>query len=157
MRRLIYYPSLITVGALAACAGPRPGPAAGAAIPGDANAVVAVSEAVADPSLDAESYLKISIDGKEAGQTPIAAKSSEKKWGARLPGGNHLFRFEYWVLISTGGAGQWSALASQWQPIERFVRVDDKERVLVALKFFDGARKHSYQIFRDAFIPNGPK
>ena len=140
---------MIVGAGLAACAGPRAGLSL-AAVPGDANFVVAVSQAVADPGEEAVSYLKVSIDGKGAGQTPAGAKSSEKKWGAHLPAGNHLFRFEYWVSTSTGGAGPWSPINAQWQPTERFIRIEDKERLTVTLKFHDGGRKHSYQISRDA-------
>jgi hypothetical protein len=120
-------------------------PAPPAAIPADANFVLRLSEAVGTPEEDVGSYVKVVIDGEEAGQVAMGPKSQERLWGVRLPPGNHLFRFEYSVLSL---AGPWVPLDAQWQPAERFIRVEDKFRVKVSLKFYDGARRHQLEIAR---------
>lgn len=128
---------------------PRPAPA----IPSDANFVLSVSEAVAGPEEDIPAYLKVTVDGNRAGETPSGPKSQEKKWGARLPPGNHLFGFEYWVASSSGA---WTMLDSQWQPVERFIRIEGETRTSVSLKFYEGARRHDARISRQAATP-GPQ
>lgn len=116
------------------------------AVPSDSNFVLSVSEAVAGPEEDTPAYAKVYIDGKPAGETPKGPKSQEKKWGAHLSPGNHLFRFEYWVLP---GAGDWGLLDDQWQPTERFIRIEEGGRTAVPLKFYEGGRKHSLQTSRE--------
>ena len=115
-------------------------------IPADANFLLMVSEAIASPEDDVLSYTKVFIDGQPAGQTPIAAKSKEKAWGDVLAAGNHLFRFEGWVLPLPG---EWTPLAAQWQPPERFIRIEPGQHTGVALKFFDAGRRHSLRITRE--------
>ncbi|OGR87288.1 MAG: hypothetical protein A3J74_11300 [Elusimicrobia bacterium RIFCSPHIGHO2_02_FULL_57_9] len=144
-----YFCAAIVAGTLAACVAPRSRkPPSLIEVPKDANFVLSVSEAVLSPEEDTSSYATISVGGRSAGRTPAGPRSSDKKWGARFAPGNHLFRFEYWIAASSASE-HWSPLNAQWQPIERFVRVNDRERLTVTLKFHDGARKHSYQISRD--------
>jgi hypothetical protein len=120
------------------------------AVPSDANFVLVVSEAVGDPSKDLGSYTKIFVDNQLAGQTETGPKSSDKKWGARLEAGNHLFRFEKWNLPTVG---DWAALDSQWQPPERFIRVEAATRVTAKLKFYDDGRGRDLTITRQALTP----
>lgn len=126
--------------------GPPPRPEAKAfVIPPDANFVLSAAEAVATAEEDQSAFVKIFIDGKEAGQTAIAPKSKEKKWGQVLPAGNHLFRFEEWVLPLPG---EWTPLREGWQPPERFIRIESGLETYVALKFYDGGRQHTLEIVR---------
>lgn len=121
-------------------------PAPSAAIPADANFVLAVSEAIASLEEDTASYTKIFIDGQPAGETAVGPRSQERRWGRRLEAGNHLFRFEYQVLPSTG---DWTALDAQWQPTERFIRIEGGARTSAALKFYEGARRHDLRVSRE--------
>jgi hypothetical protein len=116
-----------------------------AALSADVNVVVLVSEAVGDPAQDLGSYTKVFVDNQLLGQTEKAAKSTQKRWGASLAPGNHLFRFEKWDLPRVG---DWTMLDSQWQAPERFVRVDAQSRAVIRLKFYDEGRGHSLQIDR---------
>ncbi|MBI4375843.1 MAG: hypothetical protein HY549_05270 [Elusimicrobia bacterium] len=121
--------------------------------PPDSNFVLSVSEAVADPARDLPSYAKVFIDSAETGRTPSAPRSEEKFWGIRLEPGNHLFRFEYWMAVSSApelamSTEAWKPLGSQWQPIERFIRIEPGQRVIVTLKFFEDALRHSQQMSR---------
>jgi hypothetical protein len=117
-----------------------------APIPADANFLLTLGEAVGSPEADVGSYAKVIIDSEAAGQVQIGPKSQERRWGVRLPPGNHLFRFEYWVLPP---AGDWAPLDAQWQPAERFIRVEEGSRIAVSLKFYDGARQHKLEIARE--------
>lgn len=156
------YRRLVAAAALAAaawgCAGPRPvpapvapllpghvPPAAAVALAADANLVVTVTEAVAALEDDRGSRTLIFIDGEPAGRIPDGPKSQERKWGLRLPPGNHLFRFEHWVLPAEG---DWAPLDAQWQPVERFIRVEEGRRTEILLKFRDEGRGHSLEITR---------
>jgi hypothetical protein len=152
-----HLPLLALLPALAACGGgvkpleggaPQP-PAQVEAIPADANVLVVASEAVASQEDDHASYLKVSVDGREAGQTATAPKSREKRWGAVLPAGNHLFRFQAW---SQPVPEQWAPLADAWQPPERFIRVEAGLRTVVTLKFSEGGRRHSLQVSREPLL-----
>ncbi len=115
------------------------------AIPQDANFEVQVDEVVDSAEDDIASYTKVYVDNAPAGQTQIDAKSKQKKWVARLAPGNHLFRFEKWNLPPTG---DWQMLDPQWQPPERFIRVDEGQKTTVALRFYDGGRKFDLGITR---------
>ncbi len=127
--------------------GPPPQPAPKPfVIPPGANFLLIVSEAVAAPEDDLSSYAKVYVDGQLVGQTSTEPKSREKKWGDVLAVGNHLFRFEQWVLPFPG---EWTPMQASWQPPERFVRVEPDQRTIVALKFFDGGRRHSLQVSRE--------
>lgn len=145
MRRL---PALLTAVllSLAGCSALRPPLPAAEEVPADANFVLSLSEAAASVEEDTPSYAKIFVDGQPAGETAVGPKSRERRWGLRLDSGNRLFRFEYWVLPSSG---PWAALDAQWQPTERFIRVVEGERAVVSLKFYDGARRHDFQISRE--------
>ena len=123
------------------------------AMSADANFVLTVSEAVGTPEEDTASYTQIVIDGRPAGRVPIGPRSQQRKWGARLEIGNHLFRFEQWRLPP---AGDWGPLDAQWQPNERFIRVERGARTSVVLKFYEGGRKHEEQIAREP-LPAGAR
>lgn len=114
-------------------------------IPVTANFLVTASEAVASADQDLPAFFKVYVDNREAGQTEISPKSKEKIWGAELPVGNHLFRFQAWVLPTPG---EWTPLAEGWQAPERFIRVEPGLKTLVTLKLYDGGRRHSLQIDR---------
>lgn len=169
MSRSLRWAALALAAALAGCAsarqaaGPVPGPTmppaaslptakpvipVGAAvpIPDDANVIVQVDETVDSAEDDIASYTKIYVDNQPAGQTSIDAKSKTKRWGAKLPVGNHLFRFETWNLPPTG---DWQMLDPQWQVPERFIRVEDGQRTIISLKFYDSGRKHTLEIGRE--------
>jgi len=118
-------------------------------IPVTANFLLTANEAVASADQDLPSFFKVYVDNKEAGQTEIAPKSKEKKWGAELALGNHLFRFQAWVLPTPG---EWTPLAEGWQPPERFIRVEPGLKTLVTLKLYDGGRRHSLQIDRQPLM-----
>ena len=117
-----------------------------AAISSSANFVLVVSEAIGSPDEDLGSYTKVFLDGQEFGRTPVGPKSQEKEWGGKLDVGNHLFRFEKWDLPAVG---DWGLLDAQWQPPERFIRVEPGQRTVVRLKFYDSGHGHSLQIARD--------
>ncbi|MBI3553452.1 MAG: hypothetical protein HY077_13230 [Elusimicrobia bacterium] len=112
----------------------------------DANVLLLVAEAVGGPEEDLGSYTKVFVDNQPVGQTQMAPRSAQKRWGARLAPGNHLFRFEKWNLPMVG---DWAALDAQWQPPERFIRMDEGTRAVVRLKFFDSGRGHNLQIARE--------
>jgi hypothetical protein len=116
------------------------------AIPADANFEITESETVASAEDDQPAFVKVWVDGREAGQTAVFPKSKDKKWGAALPPGNHLFRFQMWVLPTPG---EWTPLAEGWQPPERFIRVEQGLRTLVTLKLYEGGRRHSLQVARE--------
>ena len=153
-RGIALLPSLAVLVGLSGCtifqpAPATPGrakPAPAPVIPADANIILTVSEAVASLEEDTASYTKVFVDGEPAGETSVGPRSQERQWGRRLEPGNHLFRFEYQVLPSTG---DWTPLEAQWQPTERFVRIEGGAKTLVALKFYDGARRHDLQISRE--------
>ena len=107
------------------------------------------SESVASADADQPAFFKVYIDGKEAGQTAIAPKSKDKKWGAVLPFGNHLFRFQAWVLPLPG---EWTQMAEGWQPPERFIRVEEGLKTLVTIKLYDGGRRHTLQVNREPLV-----
>jgi hypothetical protein len=115
-------------------------------VPADANFMLVVSEAVGTPEEDIPSYVKVFVDGQPAGQTPIDAKSKEKKWGDKLRPGNRLFRFEQWIQPFQG---EWTPLAAQWQPPERFIRIEANQRAMITMKFLDGGRRFTSQLSRD--------
>ncbi len=104
-----------------------------------------VSETVDSLEDDLGSYAKVYVDRQPAGETQIAAKSQDKTWEAVLPPGNHLFRFEEWYLPSTG---DWTMLDPQWQPPERFIRVDPGQKTVVRLRFYDGGLRNKLEIER---------
>lgn len=158
MRRTI---GLLALAALSACRGgvqTLDGPAgtgdpsvrAAYVIPADANVIVSMAEAVAGPEEDRPTYLKVFIDGREAGQTEIGPRSAPKRWGARLEPGNKLLRLEKWEEPQPG---QWFPLQPAWQPQERFVRVDAATRAAVTVRFTENGRRHSFQVSREPIAP----
>lgn len=114
-------------------------------IPPQANFLLVVSETVASPDHDIGSYTKVFIDNLPAGETRIAARSVEKTWGVEISTGNHLFRFQKWELPDTG---DWTELDPQYQPPERFIRINPGDKTIARLKFYDDALRHSLQIER---------
>lgn len=147
--------ALAAAAALAGCAGarvektqagpPKAPPPPPFVAPASANVELVVAEAVAGPEEDVASFTKVFIDGQLVGQTAVGQKSQERRWAGRVPGGNRLFRFEQWYLPHVG---DWAALDAQWQPPERFVRVDDAARTTIALKFSEGARRYELNVSR---------
>lgn len=124
----------------AACAAPKGGPK----IPD--NFEVMTYEVVDNPEGEGVSHLKIFVDGAEAGQTAAGPKSSEKIWQGRLAPGNRLIRLEYWVLP---GFGDWERLGADFQPRERFMRVEEGFKTKVAVKFSEKGRKNQIQLTRE--------
>jgi len=116
-------------------------------IAADADFLLIVSEAVGGPDEDLGSYTKVFVDGKLLGQTQMAPKSVDKKWGMYLQPGNHLFRFEKWDETKVG---PWTALDEQWQQAERFIRIEPGTRAVARLKFYDGGRGHALAITRES-------
>lgn len=106
----------------------------------DANLTVTAYEVVEKPEDEGTAYLKVYVDGAAAGQTATGPRSQEKKWEGAVPAGNHPVRFEYWVMTSTS---DFSRLADDHQPRERFLRVEDGMRTKVEVKFYDQARKNA--------------
>ncbi|HBL16200.1 MAG: hypothetical protein A2X36_11460 [Elusimicrobia bacterium GWA2_69_24] len=117
-------------------------------VPADANLVLSVSEAISGSEEDVLSQTRVFIDGAAAGETHIGPKSAEKRWGLKLAPGNHLFRFEQWVFLPPLS---WAPLGADWQPRERFIRVEGASRTVISLRFFDGDRRHSLQSSREPF------
>lgn len=133
--------------ALAGCGAQRGGPPP---VSKDANFVLSVSEVVGSPEEDVASQAKVYVDQALAGETWLGPKSREKRWGARLAPGNHLFRCEYWVQAGTAPA---AALDAQWQPRERFIRVEEATRAVMTLKFLDRGLRHEVQLGREPLAP----
>lgn len=128
---------------------PRP-PEVAVAIPADANVLLAASEVVASAEDDQPAYVKVIVNGRESGQTATTPRSKERRWGAVLPPGNHLFKFQAWTQPLPD---QWAPLADAWQPPERFIRVEPGLRTVIVLKFSDGGRRHSLQVSREPLTP----
>lgn len=127
-----------------ACAQPKP-----TAIPVpkiDSNFTLTVYEVVENPEDEADAYAKIFVDGIEAGKTPPGPKSSEKKWESVLPVGNRLIRFEYWTLAKEG---DWTRIADEFQPRERFFRVEEGLKTQVTLKFSEKGRNNAVSSSRE--------
>ena len=127
--------------------GPPPQPPVQAfVIPAEATFILTVSEAVGNPDEDLPSFVKVFVDGREAGRTATEPKSKERRWGEAVAPGNHLFRFEVWVQPTVGEP---APVRADWQPPERFIRVEPGQRTLVSLKFVDGGRRHALQTQRE--------
>jgi hypothetical protein len=157
MRRLLFLLALASLFGCGTGRGPiSRGPAQGQAVapppppppvvPADANFVLTLVEAVPTPEADIQAYAVVTVDGKEQGRTQTGPKSQEKKWGAALVPGNHLFKFEVWFSTA---ADTWTPLASSWQPPERFIRVDGALRTTAALKLTEGGRRHAISVTRE--------
>jgi|GEM_PF-1785367 len=160
MRRLL--PVLLAFAA--ACAAPRavtptaaPAPAPVPARPpkplfsetpevNDPNFVLVVSEAVQDPSDDGVSYTKVFVDGREVGRTEVGKKSEEHVLKLKLPLGNQPIRLEHWVLPAVG---DWTRLDDEFQPRERFVRVEDGTVVRLELHFSEGEGSNTLALTRE--------
>lgn len=135
---------------LSACARPRPSvpqpPPLSPGAPQEANFVVKIDEIVEKAEEEGSSYANVFVDGAQAGQTSMGPKSREKRWEGALPVGNRLVRIEYWVLP---GLADWARLPDQYQPRERFVRVEPGKRTIMAVRFHDKARRHSVNVSRE--------
>lgn len=112
----------------------------------DANFVLVVEEAVNGPEEDHLAYVLVTVDGVLAGKTAQLPRSRRKEWGLKVEPGNRLFRFDLWHLDP---GGDWRPLDSQWQPRERFYRVEPGQRTVVTLRFNDGSRKHEATVRRE--------
>lgn len=111
-----------------------------------ANFELSAYDVVESSEAEALSIILVFVKGRLAGQTEAGLLSKEKRWAARLPAGNQPFRFERWVLP---GTGEWIKTGEEFQPRERFYRVDDKRLTKVRLKFFDSGRRHAMQISKE--------
>lgn len=109
--------------------------------------VLTVSETVNSAEDDIASYTKVYVDNLPSGQTDIGPKSQPKHWGAVLPPGNHLFRFETWDLPPSG---EWEMLDPQWEPPERFIRVLDGQKTDISLRYYDHGFKNELTISQEA-------
>ena len=117
------------------------------AAPPDPNASVAVYEVVEKPEDEAAAFLKVYVDGELAGQTATGPKSQEKSWNGRLAPGNRLFKLEYWTLA---GLSDWKRLEDDFQPRERFIRLEEGAKTKILIKFFDQGRKNAVTTAREA-------
>ena len=127
---------------LAGCAGAPPAPIVLPPPPPPplaANLEVTVEEAVGSSEADGYAYARVFVGGRELGQTEAGPRSAPKRWSGRLEPGNHPLRLEYWTLP---GVGEWERLPADWQPRERFVRVEAGKRTRMRLRFTDGGRRH---------------
>ncbi len=115
-------------------------------VPEDADFVLAVVDSIASSEEDMLSQTKVFMDGKPIGETHVGPKSAEKRWGMRLESGNHLFRFEQWVVTPPAA---WGPLDSAWQPRERFIRIEGGSRAVLTLRFSEGGRRHTVQFARE--------
>ena len=133
--------------AVSGCAAPRPRPETKAAfaVP-DANFEFTVYDVVERADEEGTSYAKVFVDGALVGQTPTGPKSHDKSWSGRLSPGNRLLRVEYWILP---GLGSWERLPDDYQPRERYIRIEEGRKTKLRVKFFDRARKNSMEISRD--------
>jgi hypothetical protein len=140
---------LFLAAGLASCAQQqvvRPPSAAAPKAVADANFELTAVEVVENAAEDGVGFVKVFVDGELSGQTQAGPRSSERRWQGRLPAGNRLLRFESWFA---GPAGEPEPLAEEFQPRERFVRVEEGFRTKVQLKFSDGGRKSSLQASRE--------
>lgn len=112
----------------------------------DANFELSAVEVVGTPEEDTVGLVKVYVDGELAGQTQAGPRSSERRWHGKLAPGNRLLRLEQW---SVGSSGEPELMADEFQPRERFVRVEEGGRTKVVLKFSDGGRKNALQVSRD--------
>ncbi|MBI5882586.1 MAG: hypothetical protein HZB91_05730 [Elusimicrobia bacterium] len=142
-------PLLAALALLASCAQQqvvRPPAAAAPKAVVDANFELTASEVVESAEADTVGFVKVFVDNELAGQTQAGPRSSERRWQGKLAPGNRLLRFEAWNMSP---AGEPEAAAEEFQPRERFVRVEEGFRTKVLLKFSDGGRKNSLQASRE--------
>lgn len=110
------------------------------------NIEVVVIEVVDSAEADELAYTEISIDGEPAGRTTAGPRSSERRWSARLPRGNHLLKMEQWRVSPTGEA---SPLAEELQPRERFVSVDAGQKTKIQLRVSEQGRRQDQTLSRE--------
>ncbi len=115
----------------------------------DSNFILTVYEVVETPEEDVLSYTRVYIDGHLAGQTTAGPKSSHKNWETKLEIGNHLVHLERWAAV---GSIEPVKLSEEFQPRERFIRVETGKRTMVWIKFFDRGRKHIPKIIRESLF-----
>lgn len=139
-------PFLLLACGLACAPAPKPGAVAVPPKPGD-NLVLTVRESVDTPEEDTTTYGRIFLNGEPAGRTELSPKSAPKRWGARLPEGNQLLRFEVW---DSTGSEPGDRRADDFQPRERFFRVEAGLRTLVDLKFRDKGRAYDFEVARES-------
>ncbi len=123
---------------------PRPAPAPALPKPDD-NLVLTVRETVDTPEEDTPTYGRVYLNGEPAGRTELSPKSAPKRWGARLPEGNQLLRFEVW---DSTGSEPGERRADDFQPRERFFRVEAGMRTMVELRFRDKGRAYDFDVTR---------
>ena len=158
MRGKIFFCAATAALVLVACAGPKARQnnlpnhfstrpllpiAAAPVIPQNANILLTSYEQMSFFDEDAASYLKVYVDHLYAGRTDILAKSDQKKWGAALEPGLHLFRFEKWDIAPSGN---WHMLSPQYQPSEKWLHLSSSSQTVVSIVFSDRGLKHSTTI-----------
>ncbi|MFA6319011.1 MAG: hypothetical protein WC943_16495 [Elusimicrobiota bacterium] len=111
-----------------------------------ANFEVTAVEVVESAEADAVGFVKVYVDNELAGQTQAGPRSSERKWQGSLAPGNRLLRFEAWTA---GPLGEPEPMPEEFQPRERFVRVEEGSLTKVLLRFTDGGRKSVLQVGRE--------
>ncbi len=116
----------------------------------DPNFILVVSQAVPDPSLDGVSYTKVFVDGREAGRTDVGPKSQERTLKLKLPPGNQPIRLEQWILPP---AGEWVRLDDEFQPRERFVRIEDGTVARLELRFAENEGSNTLSLSRAPAVP----
>lgn len=127
---------------LLGCAAPPPAPAPAPA----ANFAVVVDEAVEKAEDEGTAYAKVFVDGAIAGQTSTGPRSQEKHWETRLAPGNRLIRVEYWVLP---GLGAWEKLPDDFQPRERFFRIEERLKTKLTVRFSEKGRSNAVIVSRE--------
>lgn len=126
---------------LAGCMSRRPLYVSG---PAQANFELIVREVVATPEEDEPVYAEVFVDGLPAGRAGPGPRSKEKIWRSNLEEGNRLLRFELWHSSAVPAA--WPA---DYQPRERFIRVEPGFKTKVDLKFYDRSRQYDLDISRE--------
>ena len=111
-----------------------------------ANFEFSAYEIVETPSEDIQEYVTVFINGQEKGSTEIDLKSRLKFWRTELSPGNYPMHFEVWD--STNGITG-VRRADDFQPRERFVRVEPGQKTSVVLKFYDKGRQNFLYITRE--------
>lgn len=110
------------------------------------NFILLVSEAVPSPDQDGGSFTAAFVDGARVGKTGTGRKSEEHSLKLKLPIGNQPVRLEHWILTSSG---EWTRLADELQPRERFVRIEDGTIARLWLRFSECASSHQLTLGRE--------
>ena len=135
----------LALAAAAACGPPKESRKASPPPTPEANLIIIVNEVVQNEQEDGFVFTLVYLNGTLRGQTDVGAKSSQRSWETWLAPGNYLLRLEQWAVPQEGEP---SVLARDFQPRERFVKVEGGKLTEVRLKFFDRGRRNSLKIAR---------